>query len=397
MIGTLIRNSWTSLRRDRAAQVLAFVVPIAFFSIFAVIFGGGGGDRMSGPGRVTVLVVDESRSTESRAFVAALSADSSLNVLERWSARDAQATGEPGDVDRARAEELVKRGAVPVALVLPAGIEATLRAFGGGTVRALVLHDPSDPVSARVVAGLMQRAALRVLSGDRPGSGGPGGSESDLIMPLRYETRAVLGVKRDQPMVAFYAAGIAVMFIMFSAAGGGGVLIEETESGTLERVLTTGAGMSQLLLGKWLYLTSLGMLQIVVMFVWGMLVFRLPLLQHLPGFAIMTAFTAAAAAAFGLVLATLARTRQQLSGLANLLVLSLNALGGSMFPRFLMSESLQKFSLVGFNAWALDGFLKVFWREQSLVSLAPQVAALAGFTLLFLLLARRLARRWETA
>ena len=64
----------------------------------------------------------------------------------------------------------------------------------------------------------------------------------------------------------------------------------------------------------------------------------------------MTVSTAAAAAAFGLVLATLSRTRQQLSGLANLLVLSLNALGGSMFPRFLMSESLQKFSLVGFNA-----------------------------------------------
>ena len=77
----------------------------------------------------------------------------------------------------------------------------------------------------------------------------------------------------------------------------------------------------------------------------------------------MTVCTAGAAAAFGLVLATLSRTRQQLSGLANLLVLSLNALGGSMFPRFLMSEQLQKFSLVGFNAWALDGYLKVFWRE----------------------------------
>jgi ABC-2 type transport system permease protein len=60
-----------------------------------------------------------------------------------------------------------------------------------------------------------------------------------------------------------------------------------------------------------------------------------------------------------------------------------------------MSESLQKFSLVGFNAWALDGYLKVFWREQPLASLLPQVAVLLGFTALFLLLARQLARRWE--
>ena len=111
----------------------------------------------------------------------------------------------------------------------------------------------------------------------------------------------------------------------------------------------------------------------------------------------MTVVTAAAAAAFGLVLATLSRTRQQLAGLANLIVLSLNAIGGSMFPRFLMSDTLQRISLIGFNAWALDGYLKVFWRQEPLSALAPQVGAILGFTALFLLLARRLARRWEAA
>ena len=98
-----------------------------------------------------------------------------------------------------------------------------------------------------------------------------------------------------------------------------------------------------------------------------------------------------------LVIATLVRTRPQLHGLANLLILGLNAIGGSMFPRFLMDDSLKQVSLVGFNAWALDGFLKVFWYEQPLPSLAPQVLALLAFTGLFLFLARRLARRWETA
>jgi len=80
MIGLLIRNSWTQLRRDRAAQVLAFIVPIAFFSIFAVIFGGGG-NRMSGTSRVAVAVVDEEKSEKSRALVEALAADSGLRVI----------------------------------------------------------------------------------------------------------------------------------------------------------------------------------------------------------------------------------------------------------------------------------------------------------------------------
>jgi ABC-2 type transport system permease protein len=393
MILPLIRNSWKQLSRDRGAQVLAFVVPIAFFSIFAVIFGPRG-SSVNSTSRVSVAVADESDTDLSRSLVRALAADSGLRVSSTWTGRTAGESAAGEKVTRALAEKLVKDGNVSVGLILPAGIDSSIMSFGRGRVRALLLHDPSDPVASKMIGGLLQRAALRAGGA---GAFGIAGADPDAMLPIRFEEQAVLGGKRDSPMVAFYAAGIAVMFIMFSAAGAGGVLIEETESGTLERVLTSGLGMNGLLASKWLYLTSLACMQICVMFVWGMLVFRLPLLAHLPGFAIMTVCTAGAAAAFGLVLATLSRTRQQLSGLANLLVLSLNALGGSMFPRFLMSEQLQRFSLVGFNAWALDGYLKVFWREAPLAALLPQVAALLGFTALFLALARRFARRWEVA
>jgi ABC-2 type transport system permease protein len=138
------------------------------------------------------------------------------------------------------------------------------------------------------------------------------------------------------------------------------------------------------------------MLQMSVMFTWGAVVFGLPLFSHLPGFAVMTAVTAAAAAGFGLVLATLSRSRAQLSGLSTIVILTMSALGGSMFPRFLMTDTMQQVGLVTFNAWALDGYLKVFWRNVPLVELWPQVLVLASLAALFFGLARRLARRWET-
>jgi ABC-2 type transport system permease protein len=111
----------------------------------------------------------------------------------------------------------------------------------------------------------------------------------------------------------------------------------------------------------------------------------------------MTAMTASAAAALGLVLATLARTRSQLSGFSTILILTMSALGGSMFPRFLMSETMQKVGLMTFNAWALDGYLKVFWRDAPLRELWPQALVLLGLTAAFLATARLLARRWESA
>jgi len=392
MILMFVRNYWAQLSRDRPAQVLAFVVPVVFFSIFAIIFGGKG--VVDGTSRVNVGLVDESNTERSQAIVSALQGDSSLRVR---TATPPNGPGKPGTpLTREAAEQMVQRGDITVAVVLPAGVEWSLMSFAPGErVKAVLLYDPGDPVGVRVVGGLLQRAAIRAHASVST-NGAP--ATFNEMLPLPFEDRAVMGQKRTSPMIAFYAASIAVLFIMFSAtAGGGGALIEENESGTLERVLTSGLGMNGLLLAKWLSISSLCVVQIVTMFVWGAVVFGLPLASHLMGFAIMTVFTAGAAAAFGLVIATLSRTRQQLTGLANLLVLGLNAIGGSMFPRFLMSESLQKFSLVGFNAWALDGYLKVFWREEPLASLAPQVAALIFFTLLFLFLARRFASRWETA
>ena len=98
----------------------------------------------------------------------------------------------------------------------------------------------------------------------------------------------------------------------------------------------------------------------------------------------MTIVTAGAAAGFGLVLATRRRTRAQLSGISTIVILTMSALGGSMFPRFLMSETMQKFGLVTFNAWALDGYLKVFWRDAPLVALWPQLSVLVLLTAAFL-------------
>jgi ABC-2 type transport system permease protein len=200
----------------------------------------------------------------------------------------------------------------------------------------------------------------------------------------------------DSATISFYAAGIGVMFLLFSCSGAGGSLLEEEESGTLGRLVSSRAGMGGVLIGKWLFVMLLGGLQLTVMFTWGAVLFHLPLLSHLPGFIVMTICTTAAASGFGLVLATLSRSRQQLSGMSTIIILAMSALGGSMFPRFLMSETVQKIGLVPFNAWALDGYLKVFWREAPLIDLWPEVSVLLGLTAVFLLAARRFVRRWET-
>lgn len=420
---TLLRIGWTNLKRDRVAQALTFLLPIVFFSIFASVFGGQSGDQTP---RIRVAVVDEDGSDFSRRIIDGLRKEPGLRVRTTT-------TGEADApvLDRASAERIVKSGDVPVAVIIPRGMGAAFaeQGFAGNGPKVRVLADPSDPIASNVAQGLMQKVVMTAapdlfMAGGmkqfekyggaltaqqrqavdywtsqlKAGAGGTT-SGSGTTMGVGIEVVDVMRTDdRHGSLISFYAAGIGVMFLLFSAVGGaGGALLDEAESGTLERLLSTNLGMSGLLAGKWMFLSIVGMAQLTVMFLWGRVVFGLPLFDHVPGFVVMTVITASAAAALGLVLATLARTRAQLSGFSTILILTMSALGGSMFPRFLMSDTMQQVGLLTFNAWALDGYLKVFWRNAPLWQLWPQVLVLITLTLLFLGCARLLARRWERA
>jgi ABC-2 type transport system permease protein len=296
-------------------------------------------------------------------------------------------------------------------------------------VTVQLLADVSDPVAPQMVQGLLQKVGFTAAPEAMASEGlsmfekysGPltpaqrqsmdrwvalmrqdaagGGTATAPESQIGLRTAIVNVMKPAEgasPTISFYAAGIGVMFLLFSCAGAGGTLIEEEESGTLGRLVGSRAGMSGVLLGKWLFIAIMGVAQLTVMFTWGAVVFGLPLLPHLGGFFVMSVITAAAAAGFGLLIATLCRTRAQLSGISTILILTMSAIGGSMFPRFLMTETMQKAGLVTFNAWALDGYLKVFWRDAPIIDLWPQVLVLGTLAVVFLAAARVFARRWET-
>ncbi len=170
-------------------------------------------------------------------------------------------------LDRAAAERLVRNGDVPVAIVIPSGLGAAFARTGiGGGPSIALLADPSDPIAPNMVAGLLQkvtmtaapdllmqggiravrdpcrpadarqRAAvdqwLPTLQSGRGGAGGGGaamGVGVDVVDVMRNSSQR-------GSLISFYAAGIGVMFLLFSMVGAAGsVLLDEVESGTLER------------------------------------------------------------------------------------------------------------------------------------------------------------------
>jgi ABC-2 type transport system permease protein len=202
-------------------------------------------------------------------------------------------------------------------------------------------------------------------------------------------------MNQENPRIAMYAAGIAVLFLLFSATGSAAALLEEEESGTLDRILVSKAGLFHIISGKWLGIFLLGCVQISAMFLWAEMIFRIQLWKHLDGFAVMTVCTAAATSSFAMLMATLCTSRAQLNAASVVIILSMSAVGGSMIPRFVMSDRMKEIGKWTFNAWALDGYQKVFWYQSPVSSLQTEVAVLLGSAFVFGVLALVFSRRWK--
>ena len=230
MIFPIIRAALISLRRDLGALALSFVLPIVFFSIFAVIFG----ETRSTTAKISVILVDQDQSTTSRRLVKGLQREGALSIQTKPAQEDVEYTA-------TTAEAAVKRGNAPLALIIPHRFGDNSLAFGPTASRPAIqlLEDRSDQIAAQIVYGLLQEVAMtsmadvmfeqgvkymdRLLGGFTPEQRRQVQEELEQIRerenqpdtspvidtaPVAVSRRDVLGESKEGSMVSFYAAGI---------------------------------------------------------------------------------------------------------------------------------------------------------------------------------------------
>ena len=68
-----------------------------------------------------------------------------------------------------------------------------------------------------------------------------------------------------------------------------------------------------------------------------------------------------------------------------------------MIPRFAMSDRMKEIGKWTFNAWAIDGYQKVFWYQLPIDSLRDEIQVLCGSALILGVLSYIFSGRWKTA
>ncbi len=451
MLLPMLKAQWISLKRDRLALFLVFVLPVIFFSVFAVIFGGGAGGGSSRPANLKVTILDLDKSKSSMAML------KSIQNLESVDTSIAEPQATTADKAEAEIVRMVRTNSVDAAIIFPPGLEGSIASFGGDRPAVKVIYDAANPIAQNMLTGVLQgsafaaapeilidrglqqfrtfggpfstqqEAAVQLMTGflgsantstdgnstpdpdatKSNNSGGPALSMNDGL--TRIETASAQQASptesktRVGSMIAYYAASVAVMFLMFSMAGSASALLEHQERGTLERLISGQMSIVQLLFSHWAFFVITGIAQLIVMFAFAAIVFKVNLTSPpvLLCCGLMTIATSMASASFIIMLATMCRSRKQLESISTTLILIMSAFGGSMVPRPFLPEFVKNTSKLTFNGWALDGFLKVLWYydpTQGIVGVLKwHLAVILFMSIGFFLIAALRAKRWTVA
>jgi ABC-2 type transport system permease protein len=176
----------------------------------------------------------------------------------------------------------------------------------------------------------------------------------------------VTGKEVANPGIAQSVAGPAVLFLLFGVGAIAASLLREMHTGLTQRILMSGVSASELLFSKFFYAIVLGSFQLVVMFIYGWLIFGLQIFNHWAALVILIVITATVTSALGLIISALARTEEQAAGIQTVVILSISAVGGAMFPSFLMPKIINSIATITPVFWAMQGFTDIFWRNEGL-------------------------------
>jgi ABC-2 type transport system permease protein len=184
-------------------------------------------------------------------------------------------------------------------------------------------------------------------------------------------------------------------FLLFTLTASSSSLFDDRKSGVMLRLLTSPVSRVHILWSKYLFNMSLGVIQLLFMFVAGWLLFDVDIFSNIFNLLLVIIAASMACTSFGMLLAAFSQTRQQAQGLGTFFILTMSAVGGAWFPTSFMPPAIQFFSKLTIVYWSMDGFLEVLWRDVGLFSILPNLGILFGVSAVVSIISVRQFRRGD--
>jgi ABC-2 type transport system permease protein len=341
---------------------------------------------------IKTAVVDHSNSFISRQLLGQLEATQTFRIYKRVESED-------------KAREMLKEGDVQVVVVVPP--DYTRSYYRGRGAEISILADASDPILARAVRasanGLMERHNRRLqqfvvttAEGTRrvPRHRTSFGTKPDLVRErfLRFSVINLYNPEMRTPVFivpALLGVILTTTMILMTALS----IVRERERGSFEFLIATPVRRIELMAGKILPYISIGFIQIVIVVVTGLVLFRVPAVGSLFDLGVVSLFFIAANLILGLVISSVTATQYQATQLSFFFFLPSVLLSGFMFPFDSMPAPAQ---WIG-ETLPLTHFIRaargILLRGSSLFEHMPEIGAMLLFCIIGFFMATKLFKK----
>ena len=240
-----------------------------------------------------------------------------------------------------------------------------------------VYTNPSSPTRAGIVKAVVDEFVSRVEEGRTSGmtsmmqliiSGllDPQNAEAearDLFQNAEQAESSAITLKTNNKgadaveldMLAYFAPGMALMFLMYTVSYGGRSILAERAAGTLPRLMVSPTLATQVLGGKVLGIFFMGVAQVGILILASALLFQVRWGDPL-GVIVLILAAVIGATGWGMLITAFARTPAQVANTGTVVMLIFSILGGSFISLENFPPFVQTISKITPIAWGLDGF-----------------------------------------
>jgi ABC-2 type transport system permease protein len=378
MAGVTLRR----LARDRLALFFIVLLPVVIILVIGVTFGDGSD-------RLPVGVLDQGGGRLGAELKADLAASPALDP-RAYDGLDAL-------------RKAVRRGVVAAGVVVPAGYDQALRAGRAADVAFVVDRTRPAPAAVRSAvaaatsrqAAMVQAARFAAATAQVPFDAAlararalAGGQQQ-----VRVQATTIGGRQDALPSGFNYTApSNLVLFVFITSLAGAAALIEERRLGVTRRMLAAPTTAAAILLGETLGRFLVALLQGLIVFTIGWLVFGVDWGDPPAALLLVTVFALVGTGA-GMLFGSLLRTPGQATSIGPPVGIALGMLGGCMWPLAIVPAPMRLAGHLFPHAWAMDAFIDLISKDAGLAGIAGRLAVLAGFAAVLLALATWRLRR----
>ena len=360
----MARKETLQLRRDPRSLILSFFLPVFLLALFGYAITWDVRD-------IALAIVDQDHSRLSRELVESLRASGYFKVVRRL--EDASGVG-----------NLFERGTAQIALVIPPRFESDVTR--GATAPLQVLVDGSDANTATIALAYTRATVQSWTAAEL-------GPAARVRVPVVAESRVWYNeelVSRNMIVPGLVAAIMAIIAAILTSL----TIAREWERGTMEQLAATPVSRLEIVLGKLLPYVAIGMVDVVVTSLFGVLLFGVPFRGSALLLGVMSFLFLVGALGLGMFISALARSQLLAIQLAMLSAfLPTFLLSGFMFTIEVMPPPLQAISFLVPARYFLVVTRRIFLKGVGLDVLYAQGLLMLAFAGAGLALAVRSFRK----